>query len=266
MSLENLINQRTEQVGNNTIEYRFDGHLARILSFFGSIPARALLLSTDIGNYPRQETQQHIRDALQQSGLENTLVRVGHTAPFTDVYRLFTDERLKSASFLGKVFLGIPHVIVGGLLGKLYRADHYNPFTRTVHVYSDVPAIARHELGHAEDFQQRTYLSLYAFARAFPPVMLWQEGRASYLAHRHTPVLDRGGTGRYLVPAFASYVAAFAVGSAFSITALPIIAGAHLLGNTYRGLRALGNYFTTAFTRPHQEQVSAPHAPAPAAH
>lgn len=38
-----------------------------------------------------------------------------------------------------------------GLATSLGRADHYNPTTDTVTVYSDSPGILRHELGHAVD-------------------------------------------------------------------------------------------------------------------
>jgi len=135
---------------------------------------------------------------------------MGHSRVFKDTVRLFRDKRLKDISLLGRIFLGIPATILGGIGAKLTRADYYNPFTKTLTVYSDVPAIARHELGHAEDFQRVGSPTLYSLSTLLaPPIRLWKEARASYFAHVAAPKSQKWQTGRYLAPAFATYLAGF---------------------------------------------------------
>src|SRR4029077_17552625 len=57
--------------------------------------------------------------------------------------------------------------------------DHYSPFTNTVHIYSNHPAILVHEGGHAKDWAQRSHRGTYAFLRILPFVDLYQEKLAS---------------------------------------------------------------------------------------
>ncbi|MEK6901325.1 MAG: hypothetical protein AABX37_03220 [Nanoarchaeota archaeon] len=260
MSLDKLVNGATEQVGTNTVEYGLDDALSRAASFVGSMPTRAVLASAKVAGYPREETQQDIAAAIPQLGLENTTVRLGYSRVLHDTYRLFTDEKLKDISLVGRVLLGVPTTMITGLLGKLTRLDYYNPFTKTVTVYSDVPAIARHELGHAKDFQSGKYPSLYALARGILPITWYQELKASWIAHRSLGAEQKGQTGRYLMPAFATYLfpaAQYVAGIAF----LPFMLGAHVMGNVYRGIRAVPGYVKKLFTKPQSKEKNKKPAP-----
>ncbi len=253
MSLDKLVNRATEQVGTNTIEYGLDDPLSRMVSFVGSMPLRAVLASAKVAGYPREETQKDIAAAIPQLGLENTTVRVGYSRVLYDTYRLLTDEKLKDVSLVGRVLLGVPTTLVTGLLSKLTRVDCYNPFTKTATVYSDVPAIARHELGHAKDFQSGKYPSLYALARGILPITWYQELKASWIAHGSLNTEQKGQTGRYLMPAFATYLfpaAQYVAGIAF----LPFMVGAHVVGNVYRGIRAVPGYVKKLFTKPQPKE------------
>ena len=69
---------------------------------------------------------------------------------------------------------------LGELVRALMRADCYDPFAHTVILYHDDPALLTHELGHAQDFAQRTWRFLYILARVLlPPVLFYQEWLAS---------------------------------------------------------------------------------------
>jgi hypothetical protein len=241
MTLEKLIEEEVEEnLGTNRIIYKRDDEFSRTVSTLGVLPARAIMLSSRFGKYPEEETADHVRQYLEDSGLEDTTVRIGHTRIGEDIKRLFTDKRLKDISLLGRIFLGIPGTIFGGLLGKLTRADHYNPMTKTVHVYSDIPAVALHELGHAKDFQEVGYPTLYAYAREWSPVELWQEYRASSKAHKALPENIKGQTGRFLIPAYATYIAS-KVNHPYA--KLGILAGGHILGAIYNAYRGILNMF-----------------------
>lgn len=231
MGIERLLEEETESIGSNTLEYAMDDPLTRTVSYFGNLPTKAILLSGDVGNYPREETQDYIRSYVSNSGLENVTVREGHSRVLKDTLRLFSDKKLKDIPLLSRLFVGVPTTLFGGLIAKLTRADYYNPFTKTAHIYSDIPAVALHELGHAEDYQKRKWKTLYALGRSLPFVALYQEFKASRAADEALKSEDKRQTGRYLVPAFATYL-----GPVVGLATLPLTIGAHLVGNLYNAL------------------------------
>ena len=65
--------------------------------------------------------------------------------------------------------------------GRLLGGDHYNPYTNTVNIFSDAPAIGLHESGHAKDWARRKYKGTYAAIYGLPVVPLWHEAVASRL-------------------------------------------------------------------------------------
>jgi hypothetical protein len=238
MSLERLIIGDTEKIDSNTLEYAMDDTISRGISFVGNLPSKLLFFSKDIGNYPRKEVQNHVRKYVVNSNLRNITVRLGHSRVIKDIKRLFKDDKLKDISKIGKILFGIPTTLIGGIGAKLSRSDWYNPFTRTAHIYSDVKAVAGHELGHAEDFQNKKYVSLYSLVRRLSPVMLYQEYIASKKSHDNLSEKDKWQTGRYLFPAFGTYVAASAgaftlLGGLGIIPTLSIMGASYILGNLY---------------------------------
>ena len=120
------------------------------------------------------------------------------------------------------------------LPGRVLGGDHYNPYSNTVNLFSDIPAIAVHEGGHAKDFADRKWKGTYAFAYAIPFVNLYHEALASndalgYLREFEDEALQREGY-RILHPAYGTYV-----GGNFSLLApdqgLLIYTGAVLGGH-----------------------------------
>ncbi len=238
MTIDRLVQGDEQAVGSNHVEYRLDDPISRAVSWVGNLPAKVLLLSTRVGQPPEEETQADIGAALQEMGVQNTHVRVGHSRILKDMYRLFTDDKVKDVSFVGRLLVGLPVTVAAGILGKLTRADYFNPFTKTAHLYSDVPAIARHELGHARDYQSSKFPTLYSLSRALILPELYQEAKASVLAHRSMKDDAKPNTGRFLVPAFGSYVSRIANAIAPGVGPLATMAGSHVVGNTYnRGRR-----------------------------
>ena len=116
--------------------------------------------------------------------------------------------------------------IVGKLLGTLLwpyvevakafsRFDCYDPFAHSVALYHKDPAILAHELGHADDFASRRWRTPYILCRAIPPVMLYQEWKASRLGIR---IMQRRGldgdinrANRVMGGGFGSYVGAIVI-------------------------------------------------------
>jgi hypothetical protein len=94
--------------------------------------------------------------------------------------------------------------------GRVFGGDNYNPFTNTVSIYSDVPAIGLHEGGHAKDFSRRRLPGTYAAVYLLPGAPLWHEGVAtndalSYL-HEHGTAEEQREGYRLLYPAYGTYL------------------------------------------------------------
>ena len=115
-----------------------------------------------------------------------------------------------------RVLLGAPITLVFDVLlpGRLFPwGDYYNPFTNTVHLFSDHPAVALHEAGHAHDFAKRHFKGTYAALRLLPFVDLYQEWQASaeaigYLkdAPDHATEINAY---KILYPAYGTYVGSY---------------------------------------------------------
>lgn len=79
--------------------------------------------------------------------LQDVHVNLGGGRLWNDLVRTWNNSRVNPLfRILGTV--GVP---VADFMSSLRRADHYNPLSNTVTLYSDSPAILTHELGHAID-------------------------------------------------------------------------------------------------------------------
>ncbi len=123
-----------------------------------------------------------------------------------------------------RVFPGIPTTLFSSVTGRVLGGDHYNPYTNTIHLFSDDSAIALHEAGHAVDFAKKAQPGYYAIGRILPPVELSQEQTASDIAiqhlkeqrdkegelHAYSTLYPAFGTygGQYLGVSYGSYVGA----------------------------------------------------------
>ncbi|MBI1976130.1 MAG: hypothetical protein HYS56_01315, partial [Candidatus Omnitrophica bacterium] len=137
-------------------------------------------------------------------------VRLNQGAFFGDLKSLAKNKKVE---WYWRIFPGIPVTIYSSLKGRLLGGDHYNPYTNTVHLYSDDPAVALHELGHAKDFEQNPSKGLYAVGRILPSVALSQEYAATdhaidYLKKNKD---QQGELKAYntLYPAYGTYVGGY---------------------------------------------------------
>ncbi len=119
------------------------------------------------------------------------------------------------------------------LFAGTFGGDHYDQYTNTIHIYSDLVPAVIHEGGHAKDFSMRNYKSLYSLFRIFPIIgALYQEARASddairYFRHkcdRNTEVESY----RQLYPAYGTYVGGVVSSSTGSIVSA---AQGHIIGS-----------------------------------
>jgi len=190
-----------------------------VLGNFLAIPWKLIFWDWRFANHaisPATETM--VVRYLEERGqdLSHVRVRLNQYAPHKDLKRLITNHRVGWPYRL--VFgslAALTEFVAPGRLFSLLISDYYNPWTDTVHIYSDHPAIALHELGHAYDFSQQPYRGTYALLGGFFIVRLHEEWRAtdealSYLVE----VGDRRNELRaykILYPAFGSYLGSYLI-------------------------------------------------------
>jgi len=250
MSLEKLMAGAREEIGGNTVVYAVDNPLCRVASYALNVPFKALFLSTKIGALPREEAQKAVKAYLETSDLESAVVRMGHSRVGEDLKRLFFDKNVrKSRSFIGRLLFGLPRTLLGSLATKLLRLDDYNPFTNTVHIYSNVQALARKQLARAKFFQDKKMPTLHALAGYVPHLNIHQDYKVGRIAREAAPENERSQTGRYLVPDYALGLGALASAGLLAagltsagLLAIPVaVAAGHILGNGYNAGKATYN-------------------------
>jgi hypothetical protein len=173
------------------------------------IPDKIVLWDRRVDNHrigPQTETA--VADYLAKNELASVKVRLNQYHPGDDWRRLAANESvgagwrytLGALSVLGETIL--PGRVIGG--------DHYNPFTNTMHIYSDVPSIAIHEAGHAKDFARREWKGTYAAVYLLPIVPLYHEAKATNDALGYVLTEADSQTQReayhILYPAYGTYI------------------------------------------------------------
>jgi hypothetical protein len=197
------------------------------------IPSKVILWNRRVENHDvSANTEASIRRYLDDNDLDHVKVRINQYAPLDDWRRLRAN---KTVGWGYRYTLGALSVAGEAILpGRLFGGDHYNPFTGTIHLYSDVPAIALHEGGHAKDFTRRLFPGTYALVTALPFGSLWPEAIATgdaiaYAGQQGDAELERE-TYRILFPAYGTYVGG-SIGDYATPVALPVYAGAIVAGH-----------------------------------
>ncbi len=173
-------------------------------------PSKVMLLSDRVDNHSvSHATEQSLQEYLAANELDHVKVRLNQYAPL-DEWRQLRGN--KSVGPGWRYTLGTLATLGYTILpGRIIGGDHYNPFTNTINIYSDHPAIALHEAGHAKDFSQRTYKGSWAAAYLLPGVALRHEEIAtsdvlSYLASEGRTD-EQQAAYKILYPAYGSHVA-----------------------------------------------------------
>jgi hypothetical protein len=143
-----------------------------------SLPSKLALLSWQVENHDvSPDTERALVEYLDVNQLCRVKVRVNQYAPGGEYRRLFRNRDVGGG---WRYSLGLLSVTLYTIFPeRVFGGDNYNPFTNTIHIYSDESAIALHEGGHAKDFAETTYKGSYAALRLLPLVPLYQEGAAT---------------------------------------------------------------------------------------
>ena len=90
-------------------------------------------------------------------------------------------RRLRKNSLIGpgwRYTIGTLDMLHYTLLpGRIFGGDYYSPYTNSLYVYSDVPAIVLHEAAFAKDIHSRKLRGAYAAVNELPVASLWRHSR-----------------------------------------------------------------------------------------
>lgn len=199
------------------------------------VPGKVLLWDRRVNNHRvTSDTTVAVADYIEQNQLQDVLVRVNQYAPREEWRRLRANREVGAG---WRYTLGTLSLVGYTLLpGRLIGGDLYNPYTNSVYVYSDVPALAMQATAYAKDVHRRDYPGTYAAINELPGLTMWHETIATrdaldYLAA--TGDYDEQVEGvRILYPYYGLRVGN-SVGSFVSLGVIPEVAGAlvgHLSG------------------------------------
>lgn len=195
--------------GEDQIERGRPVKLLDDIGWIVGIPSKILLLDSRVDKHRiSPETEAALAVYLARNDLTAVKVRINEYAPGAEWSRLF---RNRDVGLGWRLTLGlITTTFYTVFPGRVFGGDHYNPFTDTINLYSDHPAIALHEAGHAKDFARRTWKGSYGAVRILPIIPLHQEAIATgdtvgYLRIEEQPDEERAAY-KILYPAYCTYI------------------------------------------------------------
>lgn len=146
------------------------------------IPRKLLLWDRRVENHQvSEQTEQEVALYLSMHELDEVMVRVNQYDPGGEWRRLADNKRVGAGwrYTVGALTTLAYTVFPGRLVGN----DSYNPYTDTVHIYSDVPALALEQAAYARDVHERERPGTYAAVQGLPLVGLWHESRSKHEVH-----------------------------------------------------------------------------------
>lgn len=211
------------------------------LDFMGNVfgvLSKLILWNRKMSNHRfSEETKNYLKDYIRENNLKDVKVRFNQYAPIDDLVQLWKSETVHP---ILKYTVGIINwvsgvIFPGRLFAGLLTGDHYNPYSNTINLYSDLPSVVLHEGGHSKDFALRKYKSFYSLGYSFPIVgPLYAEARASddalrYLRHR-CDLKNELLAYRTLYPAYATYATGPILSSVGELVGLAASIPGHIVG------------------------------------
>ncbi|MCA9012650.1 MAG: hypothetical protein KDB01_23020 [Planctomycetaceae bacterium] len=180
------------------------------------IPAKLILFDRRVENHRiGEKTEAEIAAYLRDNELTTVKVRINQYRPLDDWGRLAANDAVGAG---WRLTFGAVTVLGETVFpGRLFGGDHFNPYTNTIHLYSDVPALALHEAGHSKDYAGRKWKGTYAAVYNLPGVPLYQEAIATNDALNYVRTAgdsaDLQEAYEILYPAYGTYVGSAISGS-----------------------------------------------------
>jgi len=175
----------------------------------GSLFSKLILWNKDVDSHQfSQETEDILQEYLLANNLTDVKVRINSCNAGGELRRTIHNRSVGAGwRYTFGMVAWVQYIIMPG---RFFGGDNYNPYSNTINIYSDIPAVALHEAGHAKDFGRRKYKGTYAFAYMLPFFNLYPEALATgdalgYL--RTEESLQDQKTGyNTLYPAYGTYL------------------------------------------------------------
>ncbi len=144
--------------------------IGRIIGF----PARILPMNKKINDHHiTPETEEKIATFLRKNDLTDVTVFINEYDPKDQWRRLRANKQIGAG---WRYTMGSLSVIGYTLLpGRIFGGDKYNPFTNSLSLNSDLPAVALREAAYAKDVHNHKYPGSYAVGQELPFVGLWSD-------------------------------------------------------------------------------------------
>lgn len=152
------------------------------------------------------QTEAALLQYMDRNGLGDSLVRINQYDPWDEWKRLTSNKRISPGwrSTVG-VYNGLKYTL---LPGRIVGGDWYNPFTDTIHVYSDIAPLVISRAAYAKDMRSQKYPGTYAATQELPLVGMVHETRATRDALAHAEQFgtdeERAESQRILSPDYGS--------------------------------------------------------------
>lgn len=147
------------------------------MSWVVGLPTRILPFHPKVNSHCiSPETAEKLERYLTENDLTDVLVRVNQYDPVGEFRRLKQNKRLAAG---WRYTLGTANLIGYTLIpGRVFGGDMYNPYTNTLYVNSDVPAILIADAAFAKDVHSRDYPGIYTAISEVPVLTLWRLSNA----------------------------------------------------------------------------------------
>ena len=138
------------------------------------LPSRLFPLHAGVNNHHvSDETKDQVVKYLEENDLTDVCVRINQYDPKGEWQRLRENRRISAAwRYTGGVFCHLHYTL---LPGRIVGGDWYNPYTNSLYINSDVPALVLHEAAYAKDIHSRRYPGTYSAINHVPLLWMWRQ-------------------------------------------------------------------------------------------
>ncbi|HEY4311576.1 MAG TPA: hypothetical protein VGN12_19170 [Pirellulales bacterium] len=160
-----------------SVEY---GKPNKTLDTIGKIvgfPAKILPMNSKINDHEiTPATEKKLQEYLARNDLTDIAVYINHYDPNGQWRRLRDNKRIGAG---WRYSLGAVSVIGYTVFpGRIFGGDRYNPFTNSLYLNSDVPALVLREAAYGKDVHSHKMPGTYAAIQEMPFLGLWSDTRA----------------------------------------------------------------------------------------